>query len=165
MRKQSDMMDCQACGKEFYCKPSWRDTRKYCSFECFKSTLNLLQEKPCEHCGEVFKQKESKQKYCGLSCSATATRRPWSTKKKNAPRNINEARFRLLKKTFEFESCMIEGCEYHNLYEVHRFHPGREGGEYVVGNMFAICPNHHAEITRKFITVEKINDSCLRIIE
>ena len=40
---------------------------------------------------------------------------------------------------------------------------GKDGGQYEIGNMFAICPNHHGEITRKIITVIKINDYTLRI--
>ena len=58
---------------------------------------------------------------------------------------------------------MIEGCKYDKTFDWHRIIPGKEGGKYEIGNMFAICPNHHAEITRKIIQVEKVNDYTLRI--
>ena len=31
------------------------------------------------------------------------------------------------------------------LIERHRIIPGREGGRYVLGNVIALCPTHHAE--------------------
>ena len=58
---------------------------------------------------------------------------------------------------------MIEGCEYNRVYVVHRIVEGKDGGKYEIGNMFAICPNHHAEIHSKLISVMKINDWTLQI--
>ena len=58
---------------------------------------------------------------------------------------------------------MIEGCEYNKTYDIHRLIKGKDGGKYEVGNMFAICPNHHAEIHRGLIEVEKIDDKTLKI--
>jgi hypothetical protein len=59
---------------------------------------------------------------------------------------------------------MVEDCDYCRTYDVHRFVPGKDGGEYVVGNMFAICPNHHAEVTRNLIHLEKLGDDLLRVV-
>lgn len=56
---------------------------------------------------------------------------------------------------------MIDGCNYNKCYDLHRI---KEGGEYIVGNAFAICPNHHAEIHRNIIQVEKVNDYTLIIV-
>jgi len=58
---------------------------------------------------------------------------------------------------------MVEGCTYNKTYDIHRVIEGKHGGEYKIGNMFAICPMHHAEITRKIIEVNKVNDCTLRI--
>lgn len=55
------------------------------------------------------------------------------------------------------------GCTYDTTFDIHRFVPGAEGGEYKIGNMFAVCPNHHAEVTRGFIEFEKVNACTLRI--
>jgi hypothetical protein len=60
---------------------------------------------------------------------------------------------------------MVDGCDYDRTFDIHRFVSGRSGGHYGIGNMFAICPNHHAEVTRKIIKLEKINDYTLRIVE
>jgi hypothetical protein len=60
---------------------------------------------------------------------------------------------------------MVEGCTYHRTYDIHRFIEGRFGGDYIIGNMFAICPNHHKEIHRHLILVEKVNDQLLRIVQ
>lgn len=57
---------------------------------------------------------------------------------------------------------MVSGCSYNKTYDIHRLAPG-DG--YVIGNMFAICPNHHAEIHRGFVSLEKTDDCTLRLIE
>jgi predicted restriction endonuclease len=59
---------------------------------------------------------------------------------------------------------MVVGCNYNTLFEIHRLFPGREGGKYEIGNMFAICPNHHAEVERGYIELIKISDSELKFI-
>jgi hypothetical protein len=68
-----------------------------------------------------------------------------------------------LERAFEFTECMVEGCNYNLTYDIHRALPGKDGGEYVVGNMFAICPNHHAEEHRHLVTLEKVDERTLRI--
>jgi hypothetical protein len=60
---------------------------------------------------------------------------------------------------------MIEGCKYSRALEVHRLVEGKDGGKYEIGNAYAVCPNHHAEITRGWIVVEKIDDKTLRIVK
>ena len=59
---------------------------------------------------------------------------------------------------------MVEGCSYSTTFDIHRVITGKDGGEYVVGNMFAICPNHHAEVTRGIITLIKVNDYTLEVL-
>ena len=58
---------------------------------------------------------------------------------------------------------MVKGCTYSRTYDVHRLIPGCKGGKYEIGNMFAICPNHHAEIHRQIAKAEKINDHQLKL--
>ena len=79
-------------------------------------------------------------------------------------KNTTILRIATLKSAFNFDSCMVEGCSYNTTYDVHRFVHGKHGGEYVIGNMFAICPNHHAEIHRGIMTVEKVNNYTLRSV-
>ena len=80
-------------------------------------------------------------------------------------RNQVECRLAKLEKHFGFRSCMVEGCGYDKTYDVHRLVRGKDGGKYDVGNMFAICPNHHAEEHRGLIRLEKVSDGVLRAVE
>jgi hypothetical protein len=50
---------------------------------------------------------------------------------------------------------MVDGCSYARTVDLHRLVPGRDGGEYVVGNMVAICPNHHAEVHRRLVVLRQ----------
>jgi|TARA_B110000503_G_C6855195_1_gene292513 predicted restriction endonuclease len=59
---------------------------------------------------------------------------------------------------------MVSGCTYNRVYNVHRFIEGKNGGKYEIGNMFAICPNHHGEYHARLINFEKISDCELKII-
>lgn len=38
-----------------------------------------------------------------------------------------------------------EICGYSTVVQQHRIKPGREKGEYVLGNVISLCPNHHFE--------------------
>lgn len=66
--------------------------------------------------------------------------------------------------------CEIPGCEWTYNFQRHRIHPGREGGKYKLGNVIALCPNHHSladddllpreylsEIVRLRIKSEEVN--------
>lgn len=115
-------------------------------------------------CGEEFKPDHRKRnRFCGRSCAAR-----WSRLNRSdsyIPQNGDSTRrLIILKEKFSFSECMIEGCSYNNTYDIHRLIPRKLGGKYEIGNMFAICPNHHAEITRKITTVIKVDNKTLRII-
>lgn len=84
--------------------------------------------------------------YTGLSCG-----------------NQSRRKLNLLKNTFNFLCCMVQGCDYNITFDIHRFVPGNQGGKYEIGNMFVICPNHHAEVSRGIIEFEKISDFELKI--
>ncbi len=44
-----------------------------------------------------------------------------------------------------------EICGYSKVTQRHRILPGKEGGVYELGNVIALCPNHHAEADREMI--------------
>jgi len=44
-----------------------------------------------------------------------------------------------------------EICGYSKVTQRHRITPGKEGGVYELGNVIALCPNHHAEADREMI--------------
>lgn len=44
--------------------------------------------------------------------------------------------------------CEIPFCRYDIVVQKHRIVPGRDGGKYRLGNVIALCPNHHVEADR-----------------
>ena len=132
----------------------------YCSKECLNKHRGNLQ-KVCLFCGTDFKG-EKKRKYCSRECSNSARR--GVSYSKSGWGNATQRRMSTLKNAFDFESCMVEGCHYSKTLDVHRLVGGKDGGEYVIGNMFAICPNHHAEEHRGICSLIKVNNKTLKAI-
>lgn len=166
MRKPNTV--CSKCDKPIYRRPS--DLAKYkhcfCSREC-QGTIRKAKKirKVCQKCeGEFFVATyKRKRKYCSHACSNKARRGITYTGDKLE--NRTKRRLAELRNRFDFNSCMIEGCNYNRIYRIHRLIPGKEGGKYEIGNMFAICPNQHAEIHAGIIRVIKISDCKLKIME
>lgn len=155
---------CATCGKPIYRRP-WELAEfehVYCSRQCYGAAIRL-QARKCPMCGSEFSPGKSAAKYCSRTCSNMA--RKGGTYAEDAKVNHSRKRLSILKRVFDFRHCMVEGCNYNETYEIHRFVPGKLGGAYEIGNMFAICPNHHAEASRGLIKLEKVSDSQLRIIE
>lgn len=155
---------CAMCGKPIYRRP-WeleQFERVYCSRRCYGAAIGL-QPRLCPICGQGFRPAKPTAKYCSRSCSNAARR--GHSYGKDAEVNHSRKRLSLLKRLFGFKECMVEGCGYDKTFEIHRLVSGRDGGAYEVGNMFAICPNHHAEVSRGLIKLEKVNDSQLRIVD
>ena len=167
MAKYKPNCACDICSVKIYRRPSQlikNNGRCYCSSKCFNS-LRKLPESICIECGLKYTKIKSIQKCCSKSCAARYNRRMnfWSTHKKpNSIKNASNHRLIELYRTFEFKTCMVEGCLYDKCFDVHRFIPGNQGGQYEIGNMFAICPNHHAEFHRNIIFFKKINDQLLK---
>jgi hypothetical protein len=111
----------------------------------------------CPVCGLGFPPRARKQVFCSVGCASKGRKH---REKKRFTRGIpsKESRMKLLVDAFGICSCMVRGCSYSITLDLHRHVRGRDGGEYIVGNMFAICPNHHAEIGRGFVDVEKASD-------
>lgn len=161
-RKPNHICDYDKCDIPVYRRPSQK--RRFCSRTCY-GLDNRIEDKNCESCEKKFKPNHSTQKYCSKSCANKGKRYDWSTKKNDNPKNNRASRLKLLEGVFRFKECMVEGCEYDKVFDIHRHINGKDGGQYVIGNMFAICPNHHAEHHRKIIRLEKINDFTMRVVE
>lgn len=64
---------CKHCGKKFYVKylRGKNDSRKYCSFECYLSDIEIKQVKEilsiCPVCGKEF-ERAKRKKYCSQKC-------------------------------------------------------------------------------------------------
>lgn len=156
---------CIQCGKDIYKRP-WEIKKGWinCSRECAAvSKTRFKQIKECVVCNEPYYPTHSKRMVCGKSCANKL--RLGKKYSKCYTGNSSQTKLNHLKENFVFDSCMVEGCVYNKVYEIHRHIPGKDGGEYVIGNMFAICPNHHAEVTKGIISLVKVNDYTLRVME
>lgn len=161
---------CVVCHAPLYRRPSTlaKTCASYCSEDCRLSDASpqgkrRVSEQTCERqgCRRIFKPNKRGVRFCSKSCANTA--RYGMTYQGLGWRSANERRRRMLVEAFDLHACMVEGCRYSKCYDIHRHIPGRQGGQYEIGNMFAICPNHHAEVTRGLITLQKVDDHTLRI--
>ena len=135
--------------------------KKHTAKECYRKARTLPKKK-CQCCGLEFEPWTRRSKFCSKKCTTSIKRQAYQ-KHKYPGRTNNERCIKELKHIFNFDCCMIDGCDYKKTFVIHRFVEGKYGGKYEIGNMFAICPNHHAEIHSKIIDVEKISDCKLRI--
>lgn len=156
--------ECAICGTQMYRRlKRSKSGQFYCSKQCYGKSCQIC--KPCVICGTLILSGKH-----AITCSRSCSNKHRAgmhynvTKYIYKPTNSSEARLLLLQQTFNFTSCMVEGCEYNRTYDVHRHIPGKEGGKYEIGNMFAICPNHHAEVSRGLIRFEIVRDDLLRIL-
>lgn len=147
---------CQ-CGKTTYRRP--HEIKTAGAYIC--SSCRASRPKSCLQCGEDFFAEHKRRKYCSRDCSNRGRR--GISYSKDSHGNKSAQRLNLLSETFNFDECMVSGCTYNKVYEIHRHIPGSSGGKYEIGNMFAICPNHHAEITRRVAKSRKINDFTLEV--
>lgn len=169
MKKRKPNQVCQLCGKPTYKRPIELELYNsiFCSRKCMnKQRKNDRAKRICCFCGLEYLVVKQTQKYCSRSCAGKMTRNRTGTRAGVRKYKSKSAeRLGLLRQICNFDSCMIEGCNYNRTYDVHRLIMGKDGGEYIIGNMFAICPNHHTEIHGHIIEVEKVNDYTLRIVK
>jgi len=158
---------CSICEKPVYRRPNelLRLKNVYCCRKCQGAPRKAtLKSKICPQCKKEFTHPSYQPRtYCSLSCSSLARRgRHHKHNKGYLPRNVD----RLLHLLEEAKTthCMIEGCLYENTLDVHRLITGKKGGKYKKGNMFALCPNHHAELHRGVIEVQKVGPYKLKIV-
>lgn len=147
---------CKMCGCSVYKRPSLSGN-VFCNIKCYAS-FRSLKKISCKKCGKQFSPWNKSSKYCSKQCSNHSKLGIKYGNYKFPGRSANERRLNELKSTFGFESCMVRGCDYRLTFDVHRLICGKDGGKYEIGNMFAICPNHHAEVHRHIIVLQKIND-------
>ena len=151
--------NCPVCNTAVYKRPIQIEKgRVYCSRKCSQAK-NRKPPVPCMNCGKDFVPTiRARNKFCSHKCSNEARA---GSKYVGGVMNASATRLKELRDTFEFKTCMVRGCTYDKTFDVHRLIEGQDGGEYVVGNMFAICPNHHAETHRKICKLVKVDDKTL----
>jgi hypothetical protein len=124
----------------------------FCGHKC-RADFKRMKQRSCEECSKLYQPDHATRRFCSKVCATRQSRGP----KQGVGRNRSKAKLELLEAT----ECMVLGCKYNLTLDVHRVVPGRMGGEYVVGNMFAICPNHHAEVERGICELIKVDDKNL----
>lgn len=158
--KRKPNTSCVKCGTPIYRRPNEivRFGVSYCSSKCMWDVRGRIPSAQCKNCGESFQpsHKDRDRKFCGRTCANKG--RKGIKYPKDAHGNLSRKRLAQLQQKFGQLACMLEGCGYDKVLEVHRHLPGSRGGEYKIGNMFSICPNHHAEITRGLLKVKKVSD-------
>ncbi len=147
---------CFVCEKPLYRRPSELaiKSRVFCAEHRGQATRSI-EEKPCETCGNPFVGEHSKQRFCSRTCSARAPGRAKRTPGNS--RNENRNRLKLIGAT----ECMVRGCSYNLTLDIHRPLSGKDGGKYELGNMYAVCPNHHAEHNRGISRLEIVDERTL----
>lgn len=149
---------CEFCGGGCYKRS--KDLKKkfvFCSTPCYSSWRKKINNKYkiCPICNNKFHFEKREQKFCSVKCAASRPRsQKWNGRGKNFKYKLKEL---LLEKGWD-GSCMVLNCSYNRTTDIHRLIPGKEGGEYTLENIFALCPNHHAEEHRKIIKLKKIGD-------
>lgn len=156
--------ECSVCRKPIYRRPNEikRFKKVYCSSDCVWKGRGRVPARECQECGAPTRSthKERPRKFCSRSCSNKGRR--GISYSKEGRGNTSQQRLARIKSVSGVSSCMIAECTYGKVLEVHRHTPGHKGGEYEIGNMFSICPNHHAEITRGLLEVERVSNKELR---
>ncbi len=169
MRKPN--VTCSTCGTPVYRRPTElaRHDHVYCCRDCYNlgtwGRLPRSRMVKCLLCGreKVSTRRGKQSRYCSVKCSNIARR--GVTYGRGTGGNLSKKRLVIIEADTGISHCMVEGCSYSRTLDVHRLIPGHRGGEYEIGNMFSICPNHHAEHTRGFVDYVKINNYTLRTIE
>lgn len=54
------------------------------------------------------------------------------------------------------DHCEITACFWPHKIQRHRINPGRDGGKYKLGNVIALCPNHHWMADNALLTQEQL---------
>lgn len=155
---------CSVCNEPLYRRPTQlaKQQGAYCSRTCLNTGRGYKPLRECLECHKKFysKHKPTTAKFCSVSCSNKNRRGITYTGTKMS--NASQRRLALLEGTYGLTSCMVQDCDYDKTYDIHRLVPGKLGGEYKLGNMFAICPMHHAEEHRGICKLSKINEQTLK---
>lgn len=75
----------------------------------------------------------------------------------------NDQRFNNRRGSLAPKYCEL--CGYDRIIQRHRIIPGRDGGKYVLGNVIALCPTHHGEADKGWITKESLFEVIRKRVE
>lgn len=128
--------------------------RAFCSRKCIDELRKHTRRTyTCAVCNTNFWPIRKSQKFCSRQCSSMGRRGTKYDRHDFRGNNRSERIANLFEQAGMTPKCMIKGCSYNKTFDAHRFVPGKSSGTYDDENIFAICPNHHAEIHRGVIEV------------
>lgn len=149
---------CPGCGKTIQasskqcldCYKQGRTKKVYTCVDCGAETSRPSSKSHYERCGDCARKRQKPEDRG--TCVADGCQQPHASrgfclghfrsvygKPRTGTRNTN------LKKILALWPCQI--CGYDRMKSaVHRLHPGANGGEYVPGNMVALCARCHREV-------------------
>ena len=136
---------CQVCAKGFSVIACRGETAKYCSRGCYYKAMHLKGsvEKPCRHCGTVFRSSPSHQRiYCSRKCVKKAELSVWKPSFTFA-RKALLARGRLV----ACEQCGYDAAP--EILGVHHKDENRHNN--AAENLIVLCPNCHSLAHRQHI--------------
>ena len=82
---------CLNCQTEFYRYLTLHDVCKFCSLKCtYEYRTRLPEEKKCEYCGNLFKPKEIRQRFCNQICGGKGHDLTWIAGKKQTEDHIDK---------------------------------------------------------------------------
>lgn len=73
-------LQCVGCGNPFTVLGSFnrdyegRQRRKFCSFECYSGRPKKDKSRKCDHCKNIYSQRQRNHKFCSVKCAADAQR-------------------------------------------------------------------------------------------
>lgn len=138
--------------------------RRFCNKQCESRFFTQKRRRKCEGCQKLFDPPNKMSWTCSRSCSNKARKGIRYKHGSERHSNRSERLLQTLREAFGNTGCMVSGCGYNITLDVHRFIPGKDGGQYEIGNMFAICPNHHAEVTRGKADAFKVSNCELLMV-
>lgn len=148
-RIQSAATQCRAC----YDKARAEKAAKYLCVDCGQPTKQYASTRYAERCWpcEMQRRRERPKR----PCSVDGCPRPHRAKgfcavhyvQSYRPRPTGHFRGNRLRNILAYWPCQM--CGYSDMpSDIHRLHPGSEGGKYTPGNMVALCVRCHREVHR-----------------
>lgn len=159
-RKQNS--ECVVCKSGFYARPNIKANGggKYCSRECYLIATNkniYPIVKKCIFCGKdiiITEKTYRNKKFCSSSCSATYS----NSRRKGVKYKVRASIRDLAIKTYGHK-CMIENCCYEKIIDAHHIVYSSQNGDNSFENIILLCPNHHREVHKKFISKQELKDT------
>src|SRR6476469_5126056 len=144
---------CHECDAPVYIRPGQmsRQAHWLCNRKCYDKFVLDNRGKPCDHCGEFYKARDSAAKYCSRSCSNKA-RKGISYKRGRPNCKITQSnKQRQLLVLRDGEGCQGAGCPINGsewlgkpiTLQIEHIDANRKNND--LANLILLCPNCHSQ--------------------